>query len=135
MTIKTISFNKTGYDPFIDFLKAYAIICVIIAHIFPVKFWDYCLFRVWGDMQVPMFVLIQVFHAYKKGAAPIIKWYSLLKRIVLPFMVIQGFILLYRFLSESGDVHNLLITSMIGGGMALAHTSFGSISRWYLFLC
>ena len=113
---KRISFNKTGYDPFIDFLKAYAIIFVVVAHNFPSELWKYCLFQVWADMQVPMFILIQVFHAYKKGTAPRIKWSSLLKRIVLPFVVIQAIILSLRLLFSSESPYNVLVSSVIGGG-------------------
>lgn len=116
MTATTISFNKTGYDPFIDFLKAYAIIFVIVAHNFPTVFWNYCLFQVWADMQAPIFILIQVFHAYKKGNPPTIKWSSLLKRIVLPFVAIQGIILSLRLFFSSESTHNVLISSVIGGG-------------------
>ena len=38
---------------------------------------------------MPMFVLIQVFHAYKKGVQPKLNWASLFKRICLPFAAIQ----------------------------------------------
>lgn len=92
MTAKALTFNKTGYDPFIDFLKAYSIICVVIAHILPAELYKYILFQVWGDMQVPMFVLIQIFHAYKKGAQPKLNWASLLRRICLPFIAAQAVI-------------------------------------------
>ncbi len=98
MTSKAISFNKTGYDPFIDFLKAYSIICVVIAHILPAEFYKYILFQVWGDMQVPMFVLIQVFHAYKKGLKPQLNWSILFKRICFPFAAIQAFIIGFKAL-------------------------------------
>ena len=92
MTVKTLTFNKTGYDPFIDFLKAYSIICVIIAHILPADYYKYTLFQIWGDMQVPMFVLIQVFHAYKKGIKPKLNWEGLVKRIIIPFVAVQAVI-------------------------------------------
>lgn len=126
---KTISFNKTGYDPFIDFLKAYAIIFVVVAHNFPSELWNYCLFQVWADMQVPMFILIQVFHAYKKGTAPTIKWPSLLKRIILPFVGIQAIILSLRLLLGLDTARNVLISSVIGGGTAPVLTTSGYTFR------
>ena len=116
MTAKVIVFNKIGYDSFIDFLKAYAIICVILAHNFPTYLWKYCFFQVWADMQVPLFVLIQVFHAYKKGSSPTIKWQSLFNRIIIPFVVIQGIILLYRIIESHEPIRSILISSVIGGG-------------------
>lgn len=96
----TIGFNKSGYDPFIDFLKAYSIVCVIIAHILPSEFYKYILFQVWGDMQVPMFILIQVFHTYKKGVKPKLNWESLLKRICVPFIAVQAVIVGFKALTE-----------------------------------
>lgn len=111
-----ISFNKTGYDPFIDFLKAYAIVFVVVAHNFPASLWNYCLFRVWADMQVPLFILIQVFHAYKKGKAPKIKWPSLLKRIVLPFFCIQGLIVAFKSILGGGDFWTYLKIGLLEGG-------------------
>ena len=111
MTTKSLSFNKTGYDPFIDFLKAYSIICVVIAHILPAEFYKYILFQVWGDMQVPMFVLIQVFHAYKKEIQPILNWKSLLKRICLPFIAVQSIIIGFKSLTGGGNLWSSFLTS------------------------
>lgn len=102
MTAKILTFNKAGYDPFIDFLKAYSIVCVVFAHIFPAPFYKYILFQVWGDMQVPMFVLIQVFHAYKKEIRPKLNWSTILKRIFFPFVVVQAVILCIKALSGGG---------------------------------
>ncbi len=99
MTARALSFNKTGYDLFIDFLKAYSIICVVVTHILSAEFYKYILFQAWGDMQVPMFVLIQVFHAYKKEIQPKLNWASLLKRICLPFIVVQLVIVGFKSLT------------------------------------
>lgn len=111
MTAKALSFNKTGYDPFIDFLKAYSIICVVVAHILPAEFYKYILFQVWGDMQVPMFVLIQVFHAYKKEVQPKLNCASLLKRIFLPFIVVQLVIIGFKSLTGGGNLWSSFLTS------------------------
>lgn len=111
MMAKALTFNKTGYDPFIDFLKAYSIICVVIAHILPTTFYKYILFQVWGDMQVPMFVIIQVFHAYKKEQKPKLNWSSLFKRIALPFVAIQAVIIAFKGLIGGGILWTNFITS------------------------
>lgn len=116
MNVPVVTFNKTGYDPFIDFLKAYAIIFVVVAHIFPTSLWNYCLFQVWADMQVPIFILIQAFHAYKKGA-PIIKWTTLLNRIIIPFVLVQGFTLFFFILFFPNQTNDVLISSIISGGI------------------
>lgn len=114
--MKSVVFNKAGYDPFIDFLKAYAIIFVIVAHNLPVELWKYCAFQVWGGMQVPIFIMIQVFHAYKTETRPRINWRKLFKRIVIPYAIIQIAILLCRLLFSSEASNKVLITSVIGGG-------------------
>ena len=113
---KVITFNKTGYDPFIDFLKAYAIVFVVVAHSFPAALWKYCLFQVWGDMQVPMFILIQVFHAYKKGYKPSINWQSMTKRIIIPFVIIQCLILLFRLVFSGQTSSDVLLSTLKAGG-------------------
>lgn len=80
---ESIVFNKIGHDSFIDFIKAYAIICVLIGHTLPVTRMGYGL---WAGMQVPLFILVQVFHFYKKENARLsVK--KLLNRIVMPFFV------------------------------------------------
>lgn len=111
----SLSFNKTGYDPFIDFLKAFSIFCVILAHNLPTSLWNYCQFRLWAGTQVSMFILIQVFHAYKKEKRPTIKWASLLKRIVLPFVFVQIVILLFRSLFACSFREALIGSIKMGG--------------------
>jgi len=63
-------------------------------------------------MQVPMFVLIQVFHAYKKRTKPKLNWNSLLKRICLPFIAVQALIVGFKAL-WGGEVSWI---SFIGSG-------------------
>lgn len=108
----TITFNKTGYEPFIDFIKAYAIVCVLIGHTFPyLKASGYSL---WYGMQVPLFVLVQVFHGLKK------EHYSfsikkIIKRIVFPFLFIQLIPLGYEIF-KFGNTNKTIINWLIGGG-------------------
>lgn len=112
-----VQFNKKGYDPFIDFLKAYAILCVVFGHCFPTDCYQYILFQIWGDMQVPIFILIQVFHSYKKGVQPHFNFKSIFKRIILPFVVVQfGLVLLFCLFSSKG-LRNILINCIVMGGI------------------
>lgn len=117
MNVETISFNKIGHDQFIDFLKAYAIIFVVVAHNFPASWWNYCLFHVWGDMQVPIFILVQSFHAYKKNVPPIIKWKSIVRRIIIPFAVIQGVVLVFNMCFSVLPPNTILKTFVLEGGL------------------
>ena len=57
--------NKKGYDPFIDFVKGFCILSVVLTHSLPVWLQQHTLFSLWGGMAVPLFLMIQVFHAYK----------------------------------------------------------------------
>lgn len=85
----TITFNKEGYDPFIDFLKGWAIICVVITHAITPTIHDASLFLLWGDWAVPLFLLIQVFHTYKKGQPSLrLSWAKMIRRIFVPFAAI-----------------------------------------------
>lgn len=83
-----------AYDPFIDYIKGICILLVVITHCISPQVHDLTLFCVWGDMAVPLFLLIQVFHAYKHGAENckfsikkiwnrLIKWYLLAEIIIL----------------------------------------------------
>ncbi len=84
--VKTITFNKAGYDPFIDFIKAYAILCVLIGHTLPLS--DYWGYGLWAGMQVPLFVMVQAFHGFKKDTLNI-NLKKIFYRVILPYFIIQ----------------------------------------------
>lgn len=113
----SIVFNRSGYDPFIDYLKAFSIVFVLLAHSLSSSFQDKSLFYVWGDMQVPMFVLIQTFHAYKAGIQPNIKATYIFKRIVLPFLAIQLFLISVLLVVSSQSPAAILSQMYKGGGL------------------
>lgn len=110
---KRVSFNKTGYDPFIDFIKAYAILCVLIGHTIP--FADYWGYGLWAGMQVPLFILIQVFHGFKKDT-PNISFKKIFLRVVLPYFLIQSIALIYILSSDSLTLNSYLFSGGAGPG-------------------
>lgn len=122
--LEVIYFNKYGYDPFIDFLKAYAIIMVVFTHCIPTSVHDHLLGCLWIDVQVPLFLLIQVFHAYKNEKIPEINIKKMAKRIVLPFAIIQIVIFVTLALFSEYDVCKLLNISVLAGG----------VRAWFLLL-
>lgn len=63
-----IKLKRNGYDEFLDYLKGISIIMVLINH-GAQSIVDIALFPIWIYEAVPMFLLIQVFHAYKKRTA------------------------------------------------------------------
>ena len=90
-TLKTtVLLKRQGYDSFIDFLKGYSIVCVIINHCMPTDIMDYSAFFFWGVSAVPIFLIIQVFHAYKGGINNIKANYTKIwKRIAWPFLLAE----------------------------------------------
>lgn len=110
---KVITFNKTSYDPFLDFIKAYAILCVLIGHTFPLL--HETGYPLWYGMQVPLFVLIQVFHVFKKDTYKVnIK--KILQRILIPYFLVQILPLCY-VLYQTAKGNNLICNYIMGGGV------------------
>lgn len=108
---KVVELNKTGYDPFITFMKGYAILCVLLAHAIPNP--DATGYALWGGMQVPLFLLIQTFHSFKRK--PNFNFGKIFKRAILPFLLIQ--LLLLSIECRHGDIGNQLKISVKGGGI------------------
>lgn len=114
-----VTFNTKGHDSFIDFIKGFSIICVVVTHIAPEFFKDYTLFALWGDMAVPLFLIVQVFHVYKKGKIDVQKYFNfskLCRRIILPF-VITMCITIGWTIWRSGDMMSTLKSAIYSGGL------------------
>ena len=107
-----IELNKTGYEPFLDYLKAFAIICVLIGHTF--HFLNLMGYSFWIGMQVPLFVLIQAFHVLKKPSTKL-DFKKIFLRILLPyFIILLGIVLVYLFFGKMDN--RLIVKGLIGGG-------------------
>ncbi len=119
-----IELNKTAYEPFLDFLKAYAIICVLIGHTIP--YLDKVGAPLWLEMQVPIFVLIQAFHVLKKPSSKL-DFKKLFSRVLLPYIVVLiGVVFVYLLFGKLDN--RQIIKGLIGGGTAQAPIIHGSIS-------
>lgn len=93
-----IEFDKTKYDPQIDYIKGLCILFVIWTHCISRDELGYMLYPYWGDTAVPIFLIIQVFHYYKKGVVlrmpnPLKLW----KRILLPFTIMIAMMFISQF--------------------------------------
>ena len=109
MKTSIVTFNTTSYDPFIDFIKAYAIICVLIGHTIPGI--THVGYGLWAGMQVPLFILVQGFHGLKhKPQLNIIKLFI---RVILPFFIVQTFAIIFLY---DGNLGNLLYYGGYGPG-------------------
>lgn len=115
-TIAEFRLKKQGYDPFIDYLKGLCIVFVTMNHCMPGKLMSYSAFFFWGVSAVPIFLMIQVFHAYKKGLDhQHIKWQRLWTKIFWPYLLSELVILAYTIIASS-DFH---FSSIVGETVAL----------------
>ena len=87
--------SRVGYDPFIDFLKGMCIVLIVLNHCIPMDLRSLIGFPIWGSPAVPIFLIIQVFHFYKKGLNAVkLNYRKVWRRIVKPFLIVELFILL-----------------------------------------
>jgi len=97
--MERISFKKEGYDPQIDYIKGLCILFVIWTHCMNRGELSSILFPYWGDTAVPIFIIIQVFHYYKKGVGvrlPSLP--KLWKRILRPYIVMVALMFIAQFI-------------------------------------
>lgn len=109
----TITFNTKGYDGFIDFIKAYAILSVLFGHTFG-PYLDQVAYGVWAGMQVPLFILVQAFHGLKKDKATV-NLTKVFKRVLLPFFLLEIITFVIALFIGRYDLHSL-IKMALGGG-------------------
>lgn len=87
---KIVRLRREGYDPFIDYLKGICIFFVILTHCLPSHTRHLVLFSLWGLPAVPIFLIIQVFHTYKKGMDSVNTNYAKLwGRVIKPFLMVE----------------------------------------------
>lgn len=114
----TITLKKNGYDPYIDYLKGLCIFFVVLTHCLPKL--NYILFSLWGAQAVPLFLLIQTFHAYKNGvdkAGRMPQFVKLFNRIFKPFIIflfIELFLLIVIF---KNDPLRIVKSAISSGGI------------------
>lgn len=96
--MEKIEFQTSCYDPQIDFIKGVCIIFVILTHCMSRSELGTILFPFWGDTAVPIFLIIQTFHYYKKGVfIRMPNFLKLWKRILQPFILMVAFMFLTQF--------------------------------------
>jgi peptidoglycan/LPS O-acetylase OafA/YrhL len=133
--MESITFHKNGYDPFIDFLKGWCILMVVVNHAFPRFLLNATLFSGWGKQAVPIFLLIQVFHAYKKGFdQPKPYWGGGYKRVIKPFLWMCLVICGIRLLQAHGDWYGVIARAIKGGGCEAMGTYYIWIYVQFAFL-
>ena len=96
--MERIEFKKEGYDPQIDYIKGLCILFVVWTHCMNRGELSNIFFPYWGDTAVPIFIIIQVFHYYKKGVnvrMPSIP--KLWKRILRPYIIMVALMFIAQF--------------------------------------
>ena len=116
-----IRLNKAGYEPFLDFLKGICIIWVILTHCMSTDLQDCILFSLWGAMAVPVFLLIQVFHSYKRGLGNckfnVNTWKKIYHRVLKLFVIAQIPLFLAWVYTNKSDVTTAVTKYILGGGI------------------
>lgn len=97
----SIKLRREGHDPFIDYLKGICILFVVLNHCITSELANNTLFCLWGSSAVPIFLIIQVFHAFKKGINHVtINYKKMWQRIIWPFLLTEMFIISIYYLKQ-----------------------------------
>ena len=121
---------QNGYEPFVDFLKGYMILCILFTHACNV--WeplrDYSMFYLWACAPTGCFLLISTMHFYRNGVGGRrINIGKHVKKVLLPFGVAQIVIVLGIIIFKS--LHHFdsekIITLIKAGGYGV-----GSYFPW-----
>lgn len=126
--IKTISFNRHSYDPFIDFIKGISIIFVILNHCIGESLHSKSFYCLWGDSAVPLFLIIQTFHAYKKGLDVQLSISKVWRRVLRNFILMQLVLVAILAVKDDGG-----IVHTIGEWLSQGGFGSGSYYVWIYF--
>lgn len=115
---KTIILNNSGYEPFIDFLKGSAILFVVLNHCLPeLNKIGFCF---WGGQAVPLFLIIQSWHIFKRGSEIDIRKYitKLSAKVIVPFFLIESLLFVLECIAgyESENLFGQIKAFVRSGG-------------------
>ena len=112
-----IELMKNGYDPFIDFLKGFCILSVICNHCLN-QLQDYILFPYWGNLAVPLFLILQSYHVFRKNTYIIRKpqIINMIRRIFVPFLCVTMLEFLLQALLYDYPLGGLVKSYILWGG-------------------
>ena len=113
-----MEFTKIGRDLSLDFVKGICIVLVLMNHSIGETFMHNSWFWLWGYPAVPLFLLIQVFHSYKKGFEGIhLRLGKIWSRAIVPFLIVQILLFTVAFSKDPtvSLIDRLYITIYWGG--------------------
>ena len=113
-----IEFSKIGHDLSLDFVKGVCILLVILNHSTSLVFHQDSWFFLWGYPAVSLFLLIQVFHSYKKGFdGTQISWGNIWTRAFSPFLLVQALLFTYVAITQpTRSLHSIFMAAYYWGG-------------------
>ena len=113
-----IEFSKIGHDLSLDFVKGICILLVVINHCIDSSISHNIMFWLWGYPAVPLFLLIQVYHSYKKEFDGIhIQWVKIWKRAFFPFLLVQTLLFAYVVVTQpTRTLHSIVMIVFYWGG-------------------
>lgn len=121
---------------FLDALKGYAILFVLINHGTPLYLKQWALFDLWGGMAVPLFLVIQVFNYLKMGGGNLrqIKWKRILRKLVCPFVVAEALIVIIKSFADQIPLTVCAAACITKGGFGPGEYYIWQYFQ-FLFLC
>lgn len=104
---RAIRLFQNGYEPYIDYLKGYFMLCIVFAHsclIWP-PLLGFSLYPFWACAPEGAFMLICFLNLTRNGLwGAKFKFSKVLRKIVMPFLLIQFLIMLFRLMRNSPHV-------------------------------
>ena len=123
---RKIELMKNGYDPFLDYLKGFCILSVVLNHCLgPLR--SHVFFTYWGQLAVPLFLLLQSYHVFRKDYTGISKAQigKMLHRLFLPFACVTALEFIIYLIFGNQSLIELTKSTILSGGIGL-----GSYYMW-----
>lgn len=113
-----MEFTKIGHDFSLDFVKGICILLIVMNHSLGETVRHNTYFWLWGYPAVPLFLLIQVFHSYKKGLDKVsIQFDKIWKRALFPFLLVQALLFTYVVVTQpTRSLQSIFMAAFFWGG-------------------
>ena len=123
--LSPIRFDFSKNVELFDYLKGWSIIFVILQHCWPRWLRSYILFCTWGQMAVPLFLLVSTALYFRKSDIPSLSMTlsKLYKRVIHPYLLLELAVFVLTLLFGIHSLHSALSDLFLGG--------FGS-GRYYV---
>lgn len=127
--MESVELKKQGHDPFLDFLKGFCILSVILHHCLfnalalPRTF---LLFPYWGRLAVPLFLILQAYHVFRRDYRPVngAQIAKMLRKIFLPFACVTLLEFALLLALKDYSFTDLLKRTIRSGGIGLGSYYF-----------